>query len=61
MYLLILEVEEGREEAGGRETLLSERNINWLPPTHVLSRDQIRSLLVYGMKFQLTKPHWPEK
>ena len=33
-----------------------ERNINWLPPVHTLTRDWTHNLLVYGTTLQPTEP-----
>ena len=52
--LLILEREEGvGVDLGG---VGGEREINWLPPIHVLTKDGTHNLLVYGMMLQPTEP-----
>ena len=56
IYLLILEREEGKEREREREieTLMWERNMDWLPPICSPIRDQTHNLLVLGAMFQPT-------
>ena len=70
-YVLIWEREEGKESERqrGRKTSTWERNLNWLPPVHTLTRDQTHNLgmcsdresssqpfLVYRTMFQPAEP-----
>ena len=66
---MFIDFREGkREQGGGRETVVWERNTDWLPPVHALTRDQTHHLgmcsdgepilqpLVPGMLLQPTGP-----
>ena len=42
---MFIDFREGkREQGGGRETVVWERNTDWLPPVHALTRDQTHHL-----------------
>ena len=46
-----------RERGRRKETLMWEKNIDWLPPVCALTRDRTHSPLLHGMMLQPTDPY----